>query len=472
MISSSFGQSDPAIAPPAATLPEFRELLKGEDYANRFQKALTQIGDFRALEVSLLPITGLRVKTIDMDLPGWELGMRSQDIITKLEGQTLWSTVLRRNQTAPQTLQYFSRQLGLNREIVVQAGRLGIKDVDYWRPDLVYIRGKSRDAKWDSEVLVGVTVAETDPDLAETCWQHAIAKSYQPDAHATGAGIAFALEQGRVAEADAFASHARNAKTDRGEVAHPMLLYRAAIANYRLKDALQVLQGHQWNFYHGPEVFGALIALHDARPESARTLAPPSVLAAAMKRIDMRPRLEAVMDNEDDPFLPKLQKGEEVVIDAGIADGLRLRFSTLDAVSNCELKVRFKTELKLGDDGGAFKEFSVALVDLSRVGFKIDGGGGGAMLSCGLREGTIRLTHSSIPDMFVFAAPGLKLTEQSEHEIRMIRVGGQAELFLDGRRQIYLPVDESTTKLGLELKVIGAKGIIQNITFEELTAPN
>jgi hypothetical protein len=94
------------------------------------------------------------------------------------------------------------------------------------------------------------------------------------------------------------------------------------------------------------------------------------------------------------------------------------------------------------------------------------------MLSCGLREGTIRLTHSSIPDMFVFAAPGLKLTEQSEHEIRMIRVGGQAELFLDGRRQIYLPVDESTTKLGLELKVIGAKGIIQNITFEELTAPN
>lgn len=468
---SSLAQDDPIVVKPPTEFPKFREVLKGDQYTARFQKALQSVGDIRQLETEATPIVGRRMLSVVPKGQVGQQGVKPRDVVTKLDDMILWTPILPRRQDANQTLEFFSLESKTTRQFEVEPGMLGFKTAEHWRPDLVYVRGKSRSPKWDNAALVGAAYAELDFDLAETCWYHAIAQGYVPDAHAAGAGIALALGQGRVSEALAFAACARQADATRGEVVHPLLFYRAAVANYDLDEAFRVAKQFAYAFEFPAEALQALIGLHNSRDEAERKLAPPSVLALKMKRVDLTAKLVAFDDGGDQTYLPVLRQGKEFALEADLGERGAVQVAPPDPTRNFDVTARFKGQLKPGDDQGFFKELSVCLVDTDPDGrfYDVDGRGNGTLLSCKLREGTtVSLAHSTIPTAFTYSDPSLKIDMKTEHEVRMIRVGGQAELFLNGHRVLYIPLESTNEQVCFEFKIVGAKGVLQKLTFEEL----
>ena len=61
-----------------------------------------------------------------------------------------------------------------------------------------------------------------------------------------------------------------------------------------------------------------------------------------------------------------------------------------------------------------------------------------------------------------------QLATSKSHSVRVIRIGGQAEVFFDGRRVLYQPVDPKVDHLVALIRIVGMHIKVESLEFHEL----
>ena len=76
--------------------------------------------------------------------------------------------------------------------------------------------------------------------------------------------------------------------------------------------------------------------------------------------------------------------------------------------------------------------------------------------------------HQRIPGIeFAFEDPLVKFDGTQVIELRMVRVGGEGEIFVNGRRIIYAPIDLKNADLGFMFKIVGMTADFKQLQISE-----
>lgn len=460
--------NDPLKRQPAQERPAFRQLLKTAAYQNRFDKFLSSIGDLKELKRSNRPIHGSRITQVARGEQGDQLGLEAGDIIEQINGQEIWSTNYP-DGDSPRRLRYFDVSESLMQTGRVAPGKIGIWSVTHWQPELQYLRNESRRGVWDKEVLVGIVARESDPDLAETAWHRAVKLGYNRDYFSAQFGIAIALAQGRPEIAADFADFARQANAEKGQRVHPLLMYRAALANYQLTEALRLVRSHPLTFDINPDVLLYEIDRHSNLSPDDRELPVPHQQAAAMYRDDLLPRAQGREYFSIKDYLPTLQRGDVLKLGVSAGNYKYVFFGPSYPVRNIDLTVRVKAK-PTSDAGSEWaKLVEVGLlrdVDQSRneiMKLRLQQQNGD------VQPGSlVRPSHSAGLVSLEYSDATVHLDGKQEQEIRLIRIGGRGEIFLNGKRVLYGPVPEHANQMNVYIRTIGTTIEVTSLKLAEL----
>jgi hypothetical protein len=454
-----------------AKAPVFRELLTGDDFQQPFDKAAAQI-DIPALEKSKRAHASSRIDTITPGGQAEKLGLHLGDCVVSLNGAQAWDDAMDRRGEGQESLTYVTKD-GDIRNVQIEPGLIGIGTEFVWLPELLYIRGDRRDPRWDKLVLVAIMTRSTNPDLAETALYRAVAAGYKPDLLAAGIGAEIALEQGRPTVAADFAWEAREADPASPAQVYPQLLYRVAIANFKMQAAARIMDDYYGATLARPKSLRRLAAMHRARIDAERKVAPPSELASQMRRVDLLPRLSSTNPAQAEYLKQLFAHGPpfdfNVPTDHFYAYGLQPK----PAVRDLEVVAKFTCRAtdSLQNDYG--KIFEIGLFQgAPTAGDDIFfSGGSPPLLVAGITAGerNINISHSGLPGTQIYYHDPLVRIDGSQLiELRLVRVGGQAEMFLNHRRVIYAPVDVKHNDVGLLLKIVGATIGVKEFHVNEL----
>jgi len=279
--------ADPLVWSQPAAPPAFRQVLHAAEYQPRFERALAELGDLKILAAVKGPPAGALVTSVKPGSAASQLGLQEGDTVVAIDGAQVWTAgIWSDRQTGPHELTVVNA--AGERRSVRSPGDLSGSDVKLqWRPEQLFLQGKQRDARWEREALVGIVKRASDPDLAETAWNRAVAAGYVPDYLSAYCGAEIAMSQGRPAAALDYAWFARQADESRGELVQPDILYRVAIANYKLQQAAEMVRQFPGLVVVDPQSLQSLIAIHRSRPAAERLRPPPSQMAVSMCRRDL-----------------------------------------------------------------------------------------------------------------------------------------------------------------------------------------
>lgn len=458
---------DPLVWSKPEKPPEFRERLAPGEFQRRSQAVLTELGDLRKLELSPLPDHGVRFLRLrgEGQAQKWEL--QSGDILTKVDQHDLWGGAIP-NRESRRRVTIFHIADGSSQTVSAEAGPLGIYMGSHWRPELAYLRSKKlRHAKWDELVIVGSRSCESDPDLAETAWLKALKAGYRRDELANICGAVIALKQGRSAEAADFAYLAREAEPKQAKFVSPLVLLRVMLVNYKLDDAFELCQRFPQQLAQEPRVFRALADLHRGRPESERFAESPTRLADKRFRDDLLPRC-IPLTRDAVNLMPKLRERNGVTVSVPNHGHIPLAFLPPEPARDLELTVKF-TPLEL-NTGNQECHIQVGFIphregdadDLTKSEeYQFFG-------AHGFEGSRVLLEHGAKFNGTLIDSPNYPLTLQRPHEIRIIRVAGQAEAFVDGHRVLYQPVLPDEMHLAALVRPFGIRVRIESIEFSEI----
>lgn len=469
-VSSRAVAEDPLLKTASTQFPEFRKIVAPSDYSPRLAEAAELLKTARKEANGSLPMTGATVNVVFPESQAALAGVQEGDILIRFDDWMIWTAEsLPRSQDHPQKCEYFAANSRRRKSFTAQPDLLGVKCSNHWRPDLVYLRSKSSNARWDADVHLAITSAAREPDLAETAWSYAIDKGYKPDGHAAASGIEIRFAQGRGDAAWDFASLASKADAA-GEVeVHPLLMFRAAAANYQLREMLRLTERFPHVSPMNSTYVQLLMDLHLRRPEADRQLPPPHVLAESMHRDDLRPRLIPQRQTTATHRIAGLKRGEPLKVETESGFFQENAVSSSEPAPNVDVSFRFHWKPAPGDDKGYRKQSVFQLVD-GRIDTRIELDHlqpKPALVGWSVAEELCELQFSS-------SRPNLTYTDRAvvpsdkEHTVRFVRVGGQAELFLDGGRQLYVPVDQTAGEPWLYFKTIGSTLVISDLRFDEL----
>jgi hypothetical protein len=462
--------ADPLKRPTPERMPEFRSVVSEADYSARAAKALEALAQAREQAAGHWPTAGVRLLKVEPNSPAASLGMKVGDVIVRFGDLKVWNPqIVPRFRHREFTCEFFSAESGQLRTVTIPPGAMGVQFGWYWRPELVYLRGKSTKPKWDEDVFVAITSASRDADLAETAWNRALAKGYSVDGHAAASGTEICLSQGRTELAWDFAYFASRADQD-GEIeVHPVLLFRAAVANYQLNELRRIAVAHRQAVGLSPEEVQGLIDLHQGRSAAEREMAPPSEKAASMYRDNLIPRLMAVRPGPNQPDLGELLHKRSMTSAASIAHFQKDVFVPVEPTPNVDLSFRFTWQPEPGDAQGFLKQFTVNLLmapDFNPSSEEFDFRP--FAVGWGMGERALSLMLGPMATEVDYQDPGVQSGGDASHAIHIVKVGGQAEVFLDDRRLLYLPVEEDAAQAVLTLKSVGSKTVLTEFEFVEL----
>ena len=469
---ASAAEVDPIVWSKPEQTVEFRERLVGEAYQTRARLVLNELGDLKSLEQSPIPDHGIRVARINGDGQAITLKLQEGDILTKIDQIDLWGGAIP-NQGARRKVSVFEATTKKLRSVNAEPGRFGIDLASHWRPELTYLRSKERrNTKWDEFVVVGCRCIDSDPDVAETAWFNALKAGYKRDELANICGAVVALNQGRPDDAAGLAWLAREAEPKQAVLVSPIALLRVALANYKMVDAFELCQRFPQQLANEPRLFRALADMHLARTETERKMAAPSRLAADRYRDDLLPRCYG-QSPPTSGLLPKLRERNGVTVTAAPEKFLSLAFAPPEPARDLELSVTFQTlQAKPGRfDSGVQVGFTAtgnaedvdeeADSDFEQANYLLD-----VAARC-LHDGGILLDHG-LP-VSPTRIDGAEAAQQSRpRTIRVIRLAGQAEVFVDGRRVLYQPVLATRTSVAAVVRIVGQKTKLEAIEFHEL----
>jgi hypothetical protein len=460
--------NDPPTRKSAKQRPMFRQLLKSTQYQQRFEKVWTRLGKLDQLEKTDRPVVGSRITQFAPNSQVEELGLEIGDIIEQVNGQLMWSSSFPYNDSR-RRLRYFDVSENVMHTVRIEPGKIGIWNVLHWQPELGYLRKQSWRGAWDKQVLVGIVARETDPDLAETAWHQAVQLGYVRDYFSAQFGAVIALSQGRPDVAADFADFARLADSDKGELVHPLLLYRVAMANYQLTESLRLVRSYPLAFEIGPDVLLYEIDRHGRLSPDERSVLPPHQQAATMYKDDLLPRSTGRDYHSIRYRLPTVRRGDVLKMSASAGNYIYFRFGPSYPVRNIDLTVRVKA--KPSSDAGTNWAKLVA------VGLEYDAATQqGDILIIRLQEpvadsesgSIVRLSHSAGHVNLEYSDSQVRVDGTQEHEIRLIRVGGRGEIFLNGKRVLYGPVSSHAAPLNAFIRTIGMSIEVTSVQAFEL----
>ncbi len=477
-VSASAAEVDPIVWSKPEQVVEFRERLQGEAYQTRARVVLNELGDLNSLEQSPLPDHGIRVARVNGDGQAITLKLQEGDILTKIDQIELWGGAIP-NQQARRKVTVYDAINKRSRSVNAEPGRFGIDIASHWRPELTYLRSKERrNAKWDEFVVVGCRCIDSDPDLAETAWFNALKAGYKRDELANICGAVVALNQGRPDDAVGLAWLAREAEPKQAALVSPIALLRIALANYKMVDAFELCQRFPQQLANEPRLFRALADMHLARTEAERKMAAPSRLAADRYRDDLLPRCYGRSPGTSG-LLPKLRERNGLTVVAAPEKYLSLGFAPPEPARDLDLSVTFQTlEAKPGrfdsgvqvgftatgnaeDENEDEDEEADSEFEQTNYYYPLD-----VAARC-LHDGGILLDHGFPVSPTRIDRP--EAAQQSRpHTIRVIRLAGQAEVFVDGRRILYQPVHATRTSVAAVVRIVGQKTKLEAIEFHEL----
>ncbi|MBC7815484.1 MAG: hypothetical protein IAG10_01135 [Planctomycetaceae bacterium] len=471
-VCATAAEVDPIVWSKPEQTVEFRERLAGEEYQTRSRVILNELGDLKSLEQSPLPDHGIRVVRVNGDGQAATLKMQDGDILTKVDQFELWGGAIP-NLQARRKVTVFDSINKRSRTVNAEPGRFGINIAAHWRPELAYLRSKERrDAKWDDFVIVGCRCIDSDPDLAETAWSKALKAGYKRDELANICGAVVALNQGRHDEAVSLAWLARDAEPKQAVVVSPIALLRVALANYKMVDAFELCQRFPQQLADEPRQFRMLADIHLARTESERKVAAPSRLAADRYRDDLLPRCYGRTPGSSG-LLPKLRERNGVTVSVRSDAFLSLEFAPAEPARDVELSVTFQTlqatpgrydssvQVGFTATGNAEDGDEEADSDFGQTNFLLDVAARslydrGILLDFGFPVSPTRVDG---------AAPAEQTRPRT---IRVVRVAGQAEVFVDNRRVLYQPVPSTRTSVAALVRIVGQRTKLEAIEFHEL----
>ena len=447
--------------------PEFRERLSAEDFQKRSRAVLDELGDWKKLEQSPQPDHGIRIKQVSGDGQAASWNLQPGDILTKIDQFDLWGGTMP-NQDSRRRVTFYSVADGRSRTVNAEAGPVGIFIGWHWRPELTFLHSKkNRHAKWDELVVVGSHSFEFDPDLAETAWFQALQAGYPRDELTNICGAMIALKQGRPEEAAEFAYLAREAEPKQPKFVSPIALLRVMLANYKLDDAFELCQRFPQQLVNEPRLFRALADVHRGRPQADRLREPPSRLAENRYRDELLSRcFGRTRDSVD--LLPKLRERNGVTIKVEGDHYRSLEFVPPETARDLELNLTFQSL------SAATGEFEANM----QVGLAVPEFDDGVNLARPNSPSLVALRCSADAELMLHHGYSMKPTPlensdsksatQKSHQVRVIRIGGQAEIFFDGRRVLYQPVDPMATHLVGLIRIVGMHVKLESLEFHEL----
>jgi hypothetical protein len=458
---------DPILWKKPSQRPEFRERLANDEYESRSKPYLKELGDLTKLAQSPHPDHGLRLNRI---IPGgqadrWKL--KPGDLLVKVDQSELWGSRVPHLQ-ARRRIVVFPMNENKLRTVDATAGYLGIYMEPYWRPELTYWRSKkSRHAKWDDAVVVGCLARESDPELAETAWFRALQAGYPHDELTNICGAAIAISDGRCEQAADFAFLAREAEPKKAKFVSPVLLMRVMLANYKLSDAYELCQQYPEQLSDNAGVFQSLAELHNSRSESERRVEPPSRLAEQRYRLDLMP--DCIPFSHSGVYLlPKLRDGNGFTLSANNEGAYEIEFSAAQPVRDVELVV--KCIPLESHPGSSNYQFRVTLIPqppqfFSRVETFAAARHFGLICMEGSRT---RLFHGEPTEGTTIGGADASLDLHQSKEVRIVRLNGQAEVFLNGHRVLYQPVTQDDWSYAASARFMGIRAKVESLTFHEL----
>ncbi len=462
---------DPMYWIPPKGKPAPRTVLAEEAFAPRFAAALKEL-DLAALEKSREPDRAVRVVGVTRGGTADRLGIVFGDLILEVDGTPVTTprqfNALRKKE--PQLLAW-QTAAGTRKEGDIQPGKIGIRSVSYDRPELRYLRGKNRNARWDREMVVALARYGRDPDLAETCLARAAA------AGCTGPVMDRAVLDVSYAQAryDAVMDQAwlmLQADPKSFDIAH--LFANAALYSYKLPAACMMLERFPEmtpSLLTQRSVMEQLINEHRALPPERRLAPPPSETARNKLRDDLLLRAKPYGPPGGRPHLPKDPfETHKMNFDSGLImtfgpplDSLEIQLDfalhsrVLDEEENHLKEFRVRVGQYDGDDPvRGYKSHNVLTIT-----FTVWRG--------------ITLQFAKIPSLYdeqTCPAPLAGFTLGGDNVLRIIADAGRLEAFLNGRRLFYGPLLQGDRQLFEQYRVSDTETRITRLVAFELVDPD
>lgn len=465
--------------------PVLKSRLAEADYQARRNAAAAQFAEAAGVAGTTRPPVGVIIKGVAEGSTADDLGLNPGDLAGKINGVPIWSAStfgreLRRS------LEYFSVESQSLHTVDLPPGKIGVQTIEYWRPEWDYLRSKSAKPEWNEDAVLGILQAAIDPDLAETAWATAFRQGYKPDVFSAAAALQIALARNDAEQATACADYLGAMDDKAQQHVHPVVLYRAALAHHRLNEMLRIVRKYPGLVGVELDQIRELIDLQRQLPQAmtGRSLAE---IAAGYQRADLLPRVTGHTDNDRSFSLPALRRNERLTMhaDPGGWDGLFL--SPVEATSSLDITFKVTWKPINAEDGQFHSNIEIALVDNSSPEFDFGdiGDQRPALLSYWMTQSSratnesggegyetrARLQHYPSEAPFQFVEPGLKWGADAVNVVRILKVGNQADLFINGRRQISIPLDPELKQVGLRVANSASETVIDDFHFEELVEP-
>ncbi len=386
------------------------------------------------------------------------------DVITKVEGAELWGRYSESSDEPVRVRVYSAEQDGF-RELKVTT-ELNHAFSSYRRPDLAYLRSRDRNAAWDGDAFVGLVAASSAPDLAETAWHGALAAGCPRNRPCLASGAQLALAQGRPEAALDFWYEAEH--NGGSEPLDPLLGYRVLIANYKLEQARDLARRHPKLLPNMEEGLETLVALHRALPPPERAAPAPSVQARGMHRRDARGDLIGLSPLAENTFLYQLTNRDVFHAEPASDHYAIVELQTPQGLGDFELR------LALTMDPADKRRAS--FVKLARLAM------GGVRRTEGPEHGEAGLVghvELEVPSGFSFRNsetgaevnfpdPKIASDGKKRNTVRVLRVGGQIEMFINERRVLYQPIQRDLRLQDIRFQVVGVSVNVTEFTLDEL----
>lgn len=460
---------DPLVRVAPTERPPLRELLTGDEFVARFDAARERLGDWSSWESSRAPVIGMRVAGVFVRSPLRDR-VQTGDVFIRVNDQLLWgdSTPFSDEQ---RELQFYSSARNAIETTTVPAGKYGVQLVPDWRPELLYLRSEHRGPKWDELMLAAIHSRGFDPELAETALARAVAAGHPRDSLTAQIGAEIALMQNRPQVASDFAWFAEQAFEPDSDAVHPMLLLRVALANYHLSEALGLVQsaaGVLGDLH--PAALQRLIDLHQSRPEAQRAVPPPSVLTEGRYRDPLLPRLIGSDRLSAVRYLPRFVNGEALQMVAETAHYLTWTFETVDSAPDFDVRLEFSATA----DGTQLNEYlrwfylkanavqhplTAEIDPLYRQE--------AAMIAVS-EMGDVRLLFGNTQAELHLIDPSVDGLTGRSYSTRILRAGGQMEIYLNGHRIYFGPATEDSPPVQFQFNVTGCTVIIKRFDADEM----
>jgi hypothetical protein len=476
--------------------PFFQERLTGAEYQTRFDAAAKLLADLEPLAGTDYPVAGLRFAVVEPEREGYRLGIRVGDVAVRLNGNPLWN-----HSTFPnglnRSLDFYSAASRKLKTTKLPPGRIGVTFRDSWRPELAYLRSKTRNAKWDREVLVGLANYLSDPDLSETAWHQAIKKGYIPDVYCAATGISLAFTRSDLAIATKCRDILQKAdpKTNIG-LAHPALLYRVAMANGELKEMAALAKKHNLTQPVAPTMLRNLLEKQEQDTGQKIFSANFSKEIETYVRDDQAPRLVGHFGGDVDEYLPLVINRKPFKMEPGDDRWTATVMAPADPIENLDVKLKVTWTTTPPTFG--FKGFTVSLIDNQSPTYEVNhsifdsclltiafsatpknsdndesaatqaSNNNSAVVNAAEIDLVANVDHSQIPDHFQFPLPPASFGPGSAMRFHLTKIGPRARLCLNDCPIIDCPVYGSSNNLALAIATFRSSIQVEDVIFDEL----